>query len=73
MGLANIANSVSGPIGLVLGGVLMYLLGLAGRDDLGPRVAILVVGAIGTLGAAWLVRGVQPRRGPGVAEAPGLA
>ena len=66
MGLANIANSISGPVGVVLGGVLIFGAGLVGRDDLGPRAAILVVGAMGLSGAAWLLRGVQPGRGPGV-------
>ena len=64
MGLANIANSISGPVGLLFGGVLMYGVGLMGRDDLGPRVAIFAVGAVGMIGAAWLLRGVQPKRDP---------
>jgi MFS family permease len=74
MGLANIANSISGPIGLVVGGVIMYLLGLMGRDDLGPRAAILVVGTVALVGAAWLLRGVQPKRDPrSVAGSPAAA
>ena len=72
MGLANIANSISGPLGLIVGGVLMdrvFDLGLVGES---PRVAISVgIVALGI--AALLLRGVQPRRDPrdAVATEPG--
>jgi MFS family permease len=63
MGLANIANSISGPVGLVFGGVLMDLAWRAGNEPAGPRLAMLV-GIVGLGIAAWLLRGVQPRRDP---------
>jgi MFS family permease len=63
MGLANIANSISGPVGLVFGGVLMDAATRAGNQPAGPRIAILV-GVVGLAIAAWLLRGVHPRRDP---------
>jgi len=63
MGLANIANSISGPMGLVVGGVLMDACTRAGNIALGPRVAV-ATGIIALGGAAWLLRGVEPRRDP---------
>lgn len=71
MGLANIANSISGPIGLVIGGVLMDALTRAGLVALGPRVAV-AVGVLALGGAVWLLRGVHPRRDPRTPET-GLA
>jgi MFS family permease len=63
MGLANIANSISGPVGLVFGGVLMDIATRAGYAPAGPRLAMLV-GIVGLAIAAWLLRGVRPRRDP---------
>jgi MFS family permease len=63
MGLANIANSISGPLGLVLGGILMDACTRAGNIALGPRVAV-ATGVLALAGAAWLLRDVQPRRDP---------
>jgi MFS family permease len=63
MGLANIANSISGPVGLVVGGILMDLAWRAGNEPAGPRIAVLS-GIVGLGIAAWLLRGVRPRRDP---------
>ena len=63
MGLANIANSISGPIGLVIGGILMDALTRAGYLSLGPRAAI-GVGLFAMLGAAIALIWVRPRRDP---------
>lgn len=72
MGLANIANSISGPVGLIFRrGVDGNLMTRAGHYPEGPRVAILV-GVVGLGLAAILLRGVHPRRDPraGVAGTP---
>ncbi len=63
MGLANIANSISGPLGLVVGGLLMDQFTRDGQLAAGPRVAILT-GILGLGMAAVLLRGVKPRRDP---------
>lgn len=63
MGLANIANSIAGPVGLVFGGVLMDAATRAGYEAAGPRIAMLV-GIVGLAIAAVLLRGVHPRRDP---------
>jgi MFS family permease len=63
MGLANIANSISGPVGLVVGGILMDLAWRVGNEPAGPRIAVLT-GIVGLGIAAWLLRGVHPRRDP---------
>lgn len=69
MGLANIANSIAGPVGLVFGGVLMDAATAAGREPAGPRIAMLV-GIVGLGIAAVLLRGVHPRRDPRQPAAP---
>jgi MFS family permease len=74
MGLANIANSISGPIGLIVGGPLMDAFTRAGHIDIGPRVAV-GVGVFALAGAAIVLVGVHPRRDPRTAmlEAPAAA
>jgi len=63
MGLANIANSISGPIGLIFGGVLMDLMTRTGHYPEGPRVAV-TVGIVALGFAALLLRAVRPKRDP---------
>ena len=64
MGLANIATQISGPLGLVLGGLMIDAFRAIGEEPLGPRVGI-ALGIVALAGAAALLLGVHPQRGPG--------
>ena len=64
MGLANIANSISGPLGLLLAGTFIIdRFTEAGLIELGPRAAILL-GMPALAVAAVVLIGVHPRRDP---------
>lgn len=63
MGLANIANSISGPLGLVLAGPVIDLVTAGGGRDAAQRVAVLL-GIPMLVLASWILRGVRPRRDP---------
>jgi MFS family permease len=64
MGLANIANSISGPAGLLIAGTLIIdRFTAAGLIEVGPRVAI-ALGIPALALAAVVLVGVQPRRDP---------
>mgnify|MGYP001816189517 FL=1 len=64
MGLANIANSISGPIGLLLAGhFIIDAFTRAGHIDLGPRFAV-ALGIPALALAAIVLIGVHPRRDP---------
>jgi MFS family permease len=70
MGLANIANSISGPIGLFIAGAFVIdRFTEAGMIELGPRVALLV-GVPALALAAIVLVGVHPRRDPRLPEEP---
>jgi MFS family permease len=71
MGIANIANSISGPLAVVIVGPIMDAYTRAGQTALGPRVAV-GLGIVALASAAILLIGVHPRRGPRSAEAPAL-
>ncbi len=64
MGLANIANSISGPLGVFLAGALVIdRLTAAGMIELGPRMAV-AIGIPALAVAAVVLIGVHPRRDP---------
>jgi MFS family permease len=63
MGIANIANAISGPLAIILVGPVMDAFTRAGATETGPRVAI-GLGVVALAGAAALLIGVRPRRGP---------
>jgi len=64
MGLANIANSIAGPVGLFLAGSFVIdRLTRAGMIDMGPRVAV-AMGIPALALAAVVLLGVHPRRDP---------
>jgi len=67
MGLANIANSISGPLALIIGGRILDEVTRTAGLDAGPRMAILV-GIAFLVAASILLIPVQPR-----AEPPGEA
>jgi MFS family permease len=67
MGIANIANSISGPLALVIVGPVMDAFTRAGQTALGPRVAV-GLGIFALAAAAILLVGVHPRRDPRSAE-----
>jgi MFS family permease len=63
MGLANIANSISGPVGLIVGGLVLDAVTRSAGVDAGPRAATLV--GLAFLGAAVLLLiPVKPRVEP---------
>lgn len=64
MGLANIANSISTPIAVLIGGVLLDGITRAGSADLAPRAASLL-GVVFIGGALVTLQRVRPRRGTG--------
>jgi MFS family permease len=68
MGLANIANSISGPVGLLAAGPVMDLVSRGWGPEIGPRAAT-AVGIVALLASIVALRGVHPRRGPHAAEA----
>jgi MFS family permease len=63
MGLANIANAIAGPIGLVIAGPVMDAFYNAGAVELGPRVAV-GLGVFALAAASLILIGVHPRRDP---------
>jgi MFS family permease len=63
MGLANIANSISGSMGLLIAGPIIDEMTRAGDRDAAQRVAI-ALGVVALALGALLLRGVQPRRDP---------
>jgi MFS family permease len=63
MGLANIANSVSGPLALLLGGYVLDRVTQSAGLDAGPRAAI-VLGVVFLVGASLLLIPVRPRVEP---------
>jgi MFS family permease len=64
MGLANIANSIAGPVGLLLAGTLLIdVFTRAGMIGMGPRAAV-AMGVPALALAAYILRGVHPRRDP---------
>jgi Na+/melibiose symporter-like transporter len=64
MGLANIANSISGPLGLLIAGhFVIDAFTRAGLIELGPRVAV-AIGIPALALAALVLVGVHPRRDP---------
>jgi Na+/melibiose symporter-like transporter len=72
MGLANIANSIAGPVGLLVGGLVLDAITRAGDPGLGVRAAV-ALGILFLAGAAAALAGVRPRRDPRVAEEPAPA
>ncbi|MEA2027075.1 MAG: MFS transporter, partial [Chloroflexota bacterium] len=63
MGIANIANSISGPLGLAVAGPIMDAFYRAGDIAMGPRVAV-GLGVIALALASVILIGVHPRRDP---------
>lgn len=63
MGLANIANSMAGPIGLLFAGLTLDYFTGVDASALGPRAGI-ALGLIFLAGAAVALVGVHPRRDP---------
>jgi MFS family permease len=63
MGIANIANSISGPLGLAIAGPVMDAFYRAGNIPMGPRVAV-GLGVIALAIASIILIGVHPRRDP---------
>ena len=72
LGVANIANAISGPLALLIVGPIMDGFTRAGATELGPRVAV-GLGVVAIAGAAILLVGVTPRRGPDRADPSGGA
>ena len=69
MGLANIANSMAGPVGLLVGGLVLDAFTRAGDPGLGVRAAV-ALGILFLVGAAAALPGVRPRRDPRMAADP---
>jgi MFS family permease len=63
MGIANIANSVAGPIGLAFAGPIMDAFYRSGDIPMGPRVAV-GLGVLALAAASIILVGVHPRRDP---------
>ena len=63
MGLANIANSISGPLALILGGQVLDLVTRSAGLEPAPRFAILL-GVLFLAGASLLLIPVKPRVEP---------
>lgn len=62
MGLSNVATAAAGISSIAAGGLVMDLVGGAGRDGSGPRAALVVGASCFVLGAAALTRVCEPRR-----------
>ena len=60
MGLANIANSIAGPLALVIGGRVLDYVTVNSGLDAGPRAATLT-GVVFLAGAALMLTMVRPR------------
>jgi MFS family permease len=69
MGLGNIANSMAGPVGLLLGGLVLDAFTRGGDPGLGVRAAV-ALGILFLMGAAIALPGVRPRRDPRMAAEP---
>ena len=69
MGIANIANSISGPLGLAIAGPVMDAFYRAGDIPMGPRVAV-ALGVVELAAASIILLGVHPRRDPRHPDAP---
>jgi MFS family permease len=69
MGIANIANSIAGPLGLAVATPLMDLFTRAGMIEMGPRVAV-GLGVIALAAGSIILIGVHPRRDPRMPDAP---
>ena len=68
MGLANIANSIAGPIGLLIAGIFVIdRFTAAGLIEVGPRAAV-ALGIPALALAAIILVGVHPRRDPRTPE-----
>ena len=67
MGIANIANSISGPLGLAVAGPIMDAFYRAGDVPTGPRVAV-GIGVLALALASVILLGVHPRRDPRAAR-----
>jgi MFS family permease len=63
MGLANIANSLSGPMGLLMAGLVIDYFTRLGEPALGPRFGI-GLGTILLMGSAIALIAVRPKRDP---------
>ena len=64
MGLANIANSISGPLGLLIAGpAIIDMFTSMDMVGMGPRASV-AIGIPALAVAAWVLRGVRPRRDP---------
>ena len=67
MGIANIANSISGPLGLAIAGPVMDAFYRAGDVAMGPRAAV-GLGIVALAIASVILIGVHPRRDRASAE-----
>jgi MFS family permease len=63
MGLANVANAIATPIGLIVAGITIDAYTRSGQIDLGPRVGV-ALGILFLAGSATLLTWVRPRRDP---------
>jgi len=72
MGLGNIANSIAGPIGLLVGGLVLDAFTRGGDPGLGVRAAV-ALGILFLVGAAVALTGVRPRRDPRMVAEPEAA
>jgi MFS family permease len=68
MGLANVANSMATPVGLVFAGLTIDYFTRAGNVEMGPRVGV-ALGIPMLVAAAVVLVGVRPRRDPRAAAA----
>jgi MFS family permease len=68
MGLANVANSLATPVGLVFAGITIDYFTRTGNIDLGPRAGV-ALGIPMLIGAGIILVGVRPRRDPRLAAA----
>lgn len=66
MGLANVANSMATPVGLVFAGITIDYFTKAGNAAMGPRVGV-ALGIPMLIAAGIVLVGVRPRRDPRLA------